>query len=293
MSNGPEILPNDLTLQKAMIADLQSKNAAMSEKIRASDQQIQKQRRRIAKLKARVRDRNSPLAIHRFDGFEVAYREGTKDEEVIGHSFGKDIFFSGVPEYQPAAGDVVVDLGSHIGTFALLAASKVGDGRVYAIEASHESYNLLKINAALNRFETISAHHLAIASEDGEVRLYHDVGNWGHSTVHDYAGSHETVTGMTLARFLDSQEIDTVQFMKMNCEGAEFPIILGAPLGLLRRFETILVLYHCDLWRDNSEQDLVERLSASGFDCEVRNRSDMRGWIIAQRMQTQGEGRQS
>jgi hypothetical protein len=61
------------------------------------------------------------LEIDSYDGFEVIYRKGTADENVIGHSFENDIFFSGIPEYQPEDGHVIIDLGAHIGTFSLLA----------------------------------------------------------------------------------------------------------------------------------------------------------------------------
>jgi hypothetical protein len=59
---------------------------------------------------------NYRLAIGRFGGFRVAFREGTADEQVIAHSFENDILFSGVPEYQPRSDDVVIDVGVHIGT---------------------------------------------------------------------------------------------------------------------------------------------------------------------------------
>ena len=59
-------------------------------------------------------DRSPSLAIGSFSGFEVACRKNAADEPVIGHSFDKDIFFTGVPECQPAKGQVIIDLGAHL-----------------------------------------------------------------------------------------------------------------------------------------------------------------------------------
>jgi len=73
--------------------------------------------------------------------------------------------------------------------------------------------------------------------------------------------------------------------MKLNCEGAEFPILLSTKSNVLNRFQTILVLYHCDLWRPNTENDLITHLESSGFRCVIRNRSTNRGWIIATQRQ--------
>ena len=64
------------------------------------------------------------LAIDRFGPFEVAFRRRTSDEEVVRHSFDDDIFFSNVSDYAPESDHIIIDVGAHIGTFSLLAASK-------------------------------------------------------------------------------------------------------------------------------------------------------------------------
>jgi FkbM family methyltransferase len=193
------------------------------------------------------------------------------------------MFFSGVPEYHPAKGHVIIDVGAHIGTFTLLSSSKVGGGKVYAIEASEDSFNLLRINCALNHCANISSHHLAVTDKNGTCTLYHAPGNWGHSAVKRLSRSSETVESCTLSDFLERNRINKCHFMKLNCEGGEFSILLSTPSKVLKRIETILVLYHCDIWSDNTESDLVSHLESSGFDCVIRNQSEKRGWIIGTR----------
>ena len=234
-------------------------------------------------LSRRPADSRSGVAIGSFGGFELAFREGTADESVIRHSFDNDIFFSGFPEYRPEDGDVIVDVGAHIGTFSLLAASKVRVGKVFAVEASLDSFNLLRINLALNGCANVEARRLALTDAEGTCTLFHDVGNWGNSVVAELSKSIETVECWPLAEFFDRSGIEHCEFMKLNCEGSEFPILLGAPSSVLRRVDNALVLYHCDLWKENTEEDLISHLEASGFECAIRNRSELRGWIIATR----------
>jgi len=227
-------------------------------------------------------DRPSVLTIGSWDGFEIAYRKGTADCQVLSDAFERDIPFSGVPEYQPADNHVIIDIGAHIGAFALLSSSKVKHGRIHAIEACEESFNYLRINAALNQSANITLHHLAITDREGTCSLYHSSSNWGHSTVQRrYSDSSERVRACTLSHFMENNQIDKCDFMKLNCEGAEFPILLSTPGDLLKRLETILVMYHCDLWAGNTEVDLLDHLQRSGFKCVIRNRRDKRGWIIA------------
>ena len=218
-----------------------------------------------------------------FGGFRIAYRDDTTDVDVLQHSFDNDVFYPGVPEYVPSIEDVVVEIGSHIGTFSILSSLKVG--LVYSVEACLESFNLLCINMALNRCWNMRASHLAISDRDGECSLYHDSGNWGHTIVREVSSSEEKVISCTLKSFLKTNGITTCQFLKLNCEGAEFPILLSTPKDVLDRFETMLVLYHNDLWDKNTVEDLISHLD--GFDCVVRNKSIQRGWLVAKNKRCQ------
>jgi FkbM family methyltransferase len=169
-------------------------------------------------------DLSAGIRIQRCGEFEVAVRENTADEEVLQESFDKDLFFAGVPQYVPREDDLIVDVGAHIGTFSLLASSKMPKGRVFAIEPSLDTYTLLRINVALNRKDNITACRLALMDRSGTVRLSHDSGNWGHSSVATLSDSGEDVPSLPLSAFLDQNHIARCAFMKMNCEGSEFPV---------------------------------------------------------------------
>ena len=229
------------------------------------------------------------LSIRRFNGTYIAYRRGTSDEGVLAHSFDRDIFLSGVPKYAPSAGDIVLDVGAHIGDFALMVAQRLGGGRVYAVEACRETYGILCANIALNRASNIAPSHLALAGQDGTCTLFHAPPgeSWGDSTTHDYAGNREDVPSRSLRSFLADQNIERVDFAKFNCEGAEFEILLGADPATMRRIGTMLILYHCDLAEAFSEEQLLQHLRDCGFATEVRNRTAERGWIIAQQRLSQ------
>jgi len=276
------------------ISDLQiirsTQLATLRQRVKALKKSVEAANRDVARFEEAYRkdkedeakfDSPSMLAVEAIDGFEVAYRKGTKDEEVLEHSFSNDIFYSGLPEYHPAEDDVIIDIGSHIGTFSLLSSSKVGRGKVYSVEACQDTFNVLRINVALNGLSNVSTHHLAITDKESPVKLYHDTGNWGHSVTMAYSALSETVESTTLSRFLQRNHIESCQFMKLNCEGAEFPILLSTSPKVLGRFGTILVLYHCDLWGANTERDLLSHLQSAGFKCVIRNQDEHRGWIIA------------
>ncbi len=242
-----------------------------------------KKRFRNAKAAFHPGEANYQLAINRFGNFDVAYRQGTADEKVIAHSFDNDIFFAGVPEYRPAPSDVVIDIGAHIGTFALAAASKAPKGAVHAIEASAETHNYLRVNAALNPVLNVIPHRLALTDKDGEVTLHHDRGNWGHSIMKQLSPRGERVQAMSLPSFMAANNIGDVSFIKFNCEGAEFPILLTTPPEILRKVKMMLVLYHVDLVEGATLEALIDKLAQAGFETDIRQKRNTRGWIVATR----------
>lgn len=225
-----------------------------------------------------------PIEVRYFGGFPVAFRRGTTDEDVIMHSFERDIFFPGVPEYRIEQNHVIIDVGAHIGTFSLLAASRARHGTVHAIEPCDDSYRLLTVNVLLNDASNIRTHRLALSDTDGTTSLFMDAGTWGHSTVAVLSQKTEVVSCLRLDSFLDIAAVEACDFFKMNSEGSEFPVLLSSSRETLRRMKTILVLYHLDLWRANTETDLVDHLTHAGFRVQVRNRSASRGWIVATRL---------
>ena len=233
---------------------------------------------------------NYHLEIGRFGGFNVAYRTGTADVSVIEHSFENDIIFACIPEYKPKPDHTIIDIGAHIGTFALLAARKVPNGKVYAIEANGETFNYLYINKHLNYLDNLITHHLALSSNaNGSITLYHAEGNWGDSITrkHFFATEMEKVTTTNLAQFMENNTINSCDLIKLNCEGAEFQIILTTPIYILKRIKSMLVFFHLDLIKGYDLEQINNYLISAGFKTRVHfkvkagGKSKHRGWVVA------------
>lgn len=226
------------------------------------------------------------LAIDKISNFLVAYRSGTTDEKVIEHSFENDIFFSGVPDYKPGEDDIIFDVGAHIGTFSMLASTKVPKGKVYAIEACKESFNYCLTNKKLNDLDNIEACNIALFDKDGTIKLNYDTEGWGHSITSVLTGDGEKVQTLSMESFMSKYNIDHCDFAKFNCEGAEFPIILGTPVPILAKFRYLLVLYHLDLAAGSSLEQLENHFTAAGFSLKYSNvhPNGERGWLVASKI---------
>ncbi len=144
-----------------------------------------------------------------------------------------------------SAGDIVIDIGAHIGDFCIPVA--VGNPliRVIGIEPHPRTYHLLCKNIESNAAKNILALPLAITDANGTTRLSLDPGNsGGNSTMRSMGGSSIDVRSLTLEHLFKKYSVKQCKFLKMDCEGAEYDIIRAAPESLLRSVDTIVMEYH-------------------------------------------------
>ncbi len=223
--------------------------------------------------------------ISEYGGITMVYRANSVDENVIKDTLNDDIFYKGAPEYVPKKNDVIIDVGAHIGAFSVLASKRSPNARIYAIEPALESYQLLEQNIKLNKCDNVIPTKKALHNQRGEVKLFHDIehGNWGHSIVKEFSPEGEIVHCETLEDFIKENKIDQCDFIKFNCEGAEFGIILSTSIETLKRIKTMLILYHCDLVKNHDLNELTTHLRKANFLIVKRFQFGERGWLIVHR----------
>jgi len=222
------------------------------------------------------------LELAEVAGFTVVHRKCVPDEQILRNQLAVDHFLPAVPGYTPAPGHVVIDLGAHIGSFAMIV-GKTG-AVVHAIEARRETFNLLRINAKMNRLDNVHPHRVALSDRDGECELYYSwMGNWGDSIVEVTTVGSETVPCQTLTHFMADQGIQHCDLLKSNCEGGEFRILLSTAPEVLARIGRMIVCYHCDKEQQMTEDALLRHLELAGFRNHIINREPARGWIVALR----------
>ena len=130
-------------------------------------------------------------------------------------------------------GDVFIDVGANIGYFSILAGIKVGPtGLVHAIEASPSTFRLLNTNLSMNELSNVRTYNVAAADKSGEITLWvREKENIGRSTIIEAEGGSGTVEGkvlcLPLSDILPEDDIVRARFIKIDVEGAEWPVIQG------------------------------------------------------------------
>ena len=126
--------------------------------------------------------------------------------------------------------DTVLDIGAHIGSFSIKAASL--GAMVFALEPDIMNFNLLKRNIKINDFKSlIRPIHTALSNHNGlDVLTYKSDFNSGQRSMlySDNYENQEIITTVTLATLFDTilKDLDRISCMKMDIEGKEFDILM-------------------------------------------------------------------
>jgi FkbM family methyltransferase len=164
-------------------------------------------------------------------------------------------------------GDVVVDIGANIGSFSVYAAWLEPTARVLAVEPLQDNYSLLKRNAERNRLGNLETFRCGVMGKAGEITIYHGSASAeGSSSVVKSDAVDETLSEkvpcISFAELLD--KVPRVDFLKVDCEGAEFDFIPEAPSSALKKVRKIAMEWH-DVRSDLTHKDLVRKLESEGF----------------------------
>ncbi len=127
-------------------------------------------------------------------------------------------------------GDVVIDIGAHIGYYTLIAARIVGDrGRVYAFEPDPKNFHLLKMNVEENGYKNVILVNKAVADTDGEMRLFLNAENTGDHRIYQSGDQRKSVNieVITLDKFFKNKN-KRIDLIKMDIQGAEVRALKGS-----------------------------------------------------------------
>lgn len=142
-------------------------------------------------------------------------------------------------------GMVIFDIGTNIGHVLLTFASKNKTGKIYGFEPLPNIYERAKKNVSLNNFNNIILSNVAVAdsSEDLVVQLSHSHHS-GSSRLAKKENNQTATTNIkaiTLDEFVHKNNIQQIDFMKIDVEGFEKNVLYGGK-QTLQKFKPIMFI---------------------------------------------------
>ena len=162
-------------------------------------------------------------------------------------------------------GDLIFDIGSNIGQYALPFSDLVGvEGKVICYEPDIDNFNMLETNIKLNHLSNIVLNNKGISSEAGVLLLYKDNETGGRTSSFDQNFNpnfkDQTVKVEVSTLFAEIEKYGEPSLIKIDVEGFEYKIIQG----LLSK--NINSDYFVEV-RKETKQDIFNILTAKGYRC--------------------------
>jgi len=201
-------------------------------------------------------------------GTQFAVRVNTSDILVVWEIWKAKIYDDA--RFPIHIDDVIVDIGAHIGGFAIRAAKRAG--QVYAYEASSKNYAILNANRHLNNTQNLHVHNKAVSSKIGSMKFFMPSDNGALGSLLQETGSPmEIVQTTTLTDIIEENNIRRIDYLKIDVEGAEYEILQHCPTETLAKVQRIVMEYHEFDENQWDHRDLVNLLKSSGFNVVVED----------------------
>jgi FkbM family methyltransferase len=194
--------------------------------------------------------------------------------------------------FNPNEGDTVIDVGAHIGLYTLIAAKRVGSsGKVIAIEPDPDNFKILKKNILLNQLSNVEALECAVYSTKEKLKLFLPELEQGrtifNTVMQDRAGTSNNfleVEANTLDNILNENNIQRVNWIKIDVEGAELEVLKGAVDTLSSNKNITLVI---EIHGMENYIQMIEYLRRSHLRIIYEKRNEKGDWrhIVAEKFE--------
>ena len=141
-----------------------------------------------------------------------------------------------------------IDIGANIGMFSIFA-STLGASKVIAIEPVSTTVKILKDNIKQSNLNNIFVVQGLVSSINGESKEIGLEDKSGHNSVYSSSDKTETIGTVTLKSLLNLVDGKNI-FLKIDCEGSEYDVLLNADPRNMARIEAIAIEIHGELHPD-------------------------------------------
>lgn len=164
-------------------------------------------------------------------------------------------------------GMTVIDVGANVGVYTVSAAQQVGtSGRVIAIEPFSGCVQCLEETRRVNNFSQIQICHGAVSDRIGTAKLTVQPSSELNELIVDSEESienFEEVRMLTLDSLIESENLDRLDFLKIDAEGHELQVLQGSD-RILTQYKPV-ILYENIAGSKGSNLPVAQHLTANGY----------------------------
>ncbi len=215
------------------------------------------------------------------NGLKIKLRTNTTDLQVFANVWILKEYQ--VEGFEISDNDVIIDIGGHVGLFALFALLNSPKGKIISIEPYPQNFVLLNENMNNNNFHNVVLVNKAITNTNKNLELFVDSSDDSAHSIHGDGKNVIQIKGITLSEIMQENKISKCNMLKMDCEGAEFEIIESLPNDELLKIDKICLEYHI---RENNEsllELLKKRLEKMNYNVSIKPTNKFLGMLYAKK----------
>ena len=201
------------------------------------------------------------------DGLRIKIRAGTTDLMALTNVWMINEYH--VEDFEINRNDVVIDIGAHIGLFALFASQFCKNGKIFCYEPIKENYKILIENIEMNQIQNIFPNNLAVTKETSRVKIFLNDDQSGHSMFIQNKNFVE-VDSKSLSDIFIDNGIKECDFLKLDCEGAEYEIVESLSADLFTKINKTVIEYHMVDTKPELLEQLINKLKQFSFSVHTR-----------------------
>jgi len=134
---------------------------------------------------------------------------------------------------------VFIDIGANCGVATIILAKQNPNSTIYSFEPDPNVFKYLEKNVSLNGLQNVKLYNKAVAKEETKnITLFlHPEYSGGNTTCSSIEGSKTffnkdlvrcEVECISLDEIIQNNNIEKIQLLKIDCEGAEYEILYGS-----------------------------------------------------------------
>ena len=139
----------------------------------------------------------------------------------------------------------IVDVGGNVGVTSLLFSHLFPQGRITVVEPGLSTFESLKLNIRLNGRQNIHPRQCAVGDHAGLVWCDSSPSDRARASVASMHGGLGVVDSVSLDAYCENNYMDKISLLKVDVEGYEASVLLGASRLLRRRAIDVVYFESC------------------------------------------------
>ncbi len=166
-------------------------------------------------------------------------------------------------------GEIILDIGANIGLFSLCASNMINNIKVYAFEPFKDNFKILKENIKLNKSNNIIPQMSALSDSNGKGFLFISHENTGAHSIYDKGNMNKKI--IKTETLTSALERTKANFLKIDCEGAEYKILLSTSKKIIRKVDGMILEQHItpETLKQYPKNIIMNYFKKCGFEAKI------------------------